>query len=136
MRVVCWLALVLVAAVGCAPTLKGPFDGDAKEVILRQLAAFRAGDFETAFLYASRLLRNQFTLEKFERMVKADYPQIAQSSHAWVLETRSVQRGIVHVQLRIRGADGTFVRATYEMVREDTYWRVNGVVARPDPNIL
>jgi hypothetical protein len=111
-------------------------DPAAKDVILRQLAAFRAGDFQTAYGFASEAIRAQFDLAAFEQMVKSGYPQIARSTHAWVTEARPGPDGGLHVLLRIRGSDGTFVLALYEMVREGPGWRINGVVARPDLGTL
>jgi len=113
-----------------------PVDPAAKEVILRQLAAFRAGDFRTAYGFASEAIRAQFDLAAFERMVRSSYPQIARSTHAWVLEARPGPDGALQILLRVRGSDGTFVLALYEMVREAPGWRINGVVARPDPGAI
>ena len=111
-------------------------DPEARDVIVRQLAAFRADDYKMAYSFASRTIRAQFDLAAFEHMVKNGYPQIARSTHAWVTEARPAPNGALHVYLRIRGADGLFVLALYEMVREGSGWRINGVVARPDPGTI
>ncbi|HEY7675721.1 MAG TPA: DUF4864 domain-containing protein [Candidatus Methylomirabilis sp.] len=128
---VAWLAIPAAAAAA-----QDPVDPEAKDVILRQLAAFRAGDYQAAYGFASRAIRDQFDLAAFEQMVKSGYPQIARSTHAWIAEARPGPDGALHILLRIRGADGTFILALYEMVREEPGWRINGVVARPDPGTL
>ncbi len=130
--------LLLAAAVysGAASAAQPPLDTEARDVILRQLAAFRAGDYRAAYAFASKEIQALFDLAAFENMVKTGYPQIARSADAWVAETRPAANGSLHVYLRIRGADGVFTVARYEMVREEPGWRINGVVARPDPTTL
>ncbi len=105
-------------------------------MILRQLAAFRAGDYRTAYTFASKQIQAVFDLAAFEHMVRTGYPQIAQSVSAWVTETETLPNGAVHIFLRIRGADGVFIVARYEMVHEEPGWRINGVAARRDPTTL
>ena len=109
---------------------------EAREVILRQLAAFRAGDYRTAYSFASREIQGLFDPAAFERMVRGGYPQIARSTDAWVTETNLAENGRLYVWLRIRGADGVFVRALYEMVWDSSRWRINGVVTRPDSGTI
>jgi hypothetical protein len=131
------LAWVVWVAAPFAPTLaQDGVDPAATEVILRQLAAFRAGDFQTAYGFASEAIRAQFDLQAFERMVRSGYPQIARSTHAWIAEARPGPDGAIHVLVRVRGSDGTFILALYEMVREAPGWRISSVVARPDAGIL
>jgi len=131
------IALLLVGGAGAAGAIaQEPVDPEVKQVILRQLAAFRAGDYRAAYAFASREIQARFDVEAFEHMVKAGYPQIARSTHAWVNAGRSTPDGALHVSVRIRGADGTFIRAVYEMVREAPGWRINGVAARPDPGTI
>ena len=125
-------AICSAAAAAAQPTP----DVEARDVILRQLAAFRAGDYRAAYAFASKEIQALFDLAAFEHMVKTGYPQIARSADAWFTETRPAPNGALHVYLRIRGADGVFIVARYEMVREEPGWRINGVVARQDPNTL
>ncbi|MBI2554855.1 MAG: DUF4864 domain-containing protein, partial [Candidatus Rokubacteria bacterium] len=109
---------------------------EAREVILRQLAAFRVDDYRAAYSFASEEIQSLFDLPAFERMVKGGYPQIARSTDAWVTETNLAPNGRLYVGLRIRGADGLFVQALYEMVWEESRWRINGVVTRPDSGAI
>lgn len=81
---VAWLAIPAAAAAA-----QEPVDPAAKDVILRQLAAFRAGDYQAAYGFASRRIRAQFDLAAFEQMVRSGYPQIARSTHACIAEARA-----------------------------------------------
>jgi hypothetical protein len=133
-RVRRWLsACGLAAVVGLAVVAmaQGRIDLDAPEVVLRQLAAFRAGDYRAAYAFASPEIQARFDLEAFEKMVKAGYPQIARSVDAWVAEVRSAPDAKLYVLVKIRGADGILVEALYEMVWDELGWRINGVVTRP-----
>jgi hypothetical protein len=99
--------------------------------VMSQLDAFRRGDFEAAYGYASEEIREQFDREAFERMVRSGYPEIARSASAQVAEARQVGDGHVHLLLRIQGANGRSIEAVYDMVREPAGWRINGVATRP-----
>lgn len=109
---------------------------EAREVIMRQLAAFRAGDYRTGYSFASREIQKLFDLSAFESMVKGGYPQVADSADARVYGARRAPDGKLYLYLRIRGADGVFIVAVYEMVEEEGRWKINGVVARPDANTI
>ena len=129
----------VLAGVTCmagATAAQAPPDPEATDVIKRQLAAFRADDYRTAYSFASQAIQARFDPKAFEQMVKTGYPQIARSTHTWILEARLGPDGALRVLLRIRGEDGTSIRALYEMVREKSGWRINGVVAGPDPGTI
>ena len=66
-------------------------------------------------------------------MVKTGYPEIADSMRARLVEQRLAPSGHVFLLLKIRGANGQQVEALYEMVWESGAWKINSVVARPDP---
>jgi uncharacterized protein DUF4864 len=125
-----FLALILVASTAAAqgdPDLAG-----AQAAALAQLEAFRNGDFEAAYGFASEEIREQFDRERFEQMVRGGYPEIARSATAVVDGVERAPNGHLFLYLRIRGANGKAVQAIYEMVHENAGWRVNGVVTRPD----
>lgn len=134
MRRAPWV-LVIVAALVAPASAQPPLDTDlaaARDAALAQLDAFRRGDFERAYGYASQDIRQQFGREAFERMVRLGYPQIAAPATVAVDGAERAPNGSVFLFLRIRGADGTGVEAVYEMVSENGRWAVNGVVTRPD----
>jgi hypothetical protein len=104
----------------------------ATEVVMRQLDAFRRNDFDTAYTFASTMIRDMFDRQAFERMVRTGYPEIASSVSAFVSEFVVAPNGGVYLRLRIGGVNGNRIEAIYEMIREDGHWRINGVVAKPD----
>jgi hypothetical protein len=64
-------------------------------------------------------------------MVRTGYPEIARSAYAAVSRDEIVDDRR-YVTVRIIGASGSRIAATYELVREEAGWRVSGVVTRPD----
>jgi hypothetical protein len=126
---------ILVAVVSLAPAARAqpPDVKAAAEPALRQLDAFRRNDYDTAYTLASREIHRLFDRQAFERMVRAGYPEIADSLRAHVASTRVAPNGTVYLILKVRGANGQRIEALYEMVREFGSYKINGVVARPDP---
>jgi len=128
--------LVLLSALLVVPAARAELEPDvaaARDAALAQLEAFRGGDFDRAYTYASREIRTQFDRVAFERMVRRGYPQIAAPASVTVDGAERITGGGgVFLFLRIRGADGSAVEAIYEMVSEPEGWKVNGVVTRPD----
>ena len=123
------LLLLVAAGIACAQ------DADvaaARASALAQLEAFRQGDFDRAYTYASVVIREQFGREAFERMVRLGYPQIAAPATVTMDGAERAPNGSVFLFLRVRGADGVAVEAVYEMVLEAGAWKVNGVVT-PSP---
>ena len=108
----------------------------AAEPIMKQLEAFRRGDYDAAYVFASTEIKQMFDRPAFERMVKDGYPEIAQSTSAVVSRTEMGPDGDVFVQLKIKGANGTGIEALYQMVPERGGWKVNGVMTRPDSGTI
>ena len=135
MRPTLLIALVVAASLA-APALHAQTAADvdtASEPILRQLEAFRTNDYDLAYSFASTEIHSLFDRQDFERMVKTGYPEIADSTRARIVERRVAPSGHVFLRLKIRGANGQQVEALYEMVWESGAWKINSVVARPDP---
>lgn len=126
--------LVAAAPAGAQPETEAV--RAAAESVMKQLEAFRRDDYDTAYTFASQEIRQIFDREAFERMVRTGYPEIARSTSAVVAESRQAPNGTVYLRLKIRGANGKSVEAVYEMVRETGGWRINGVVAKPDPGVV
>ena len=108
----------------------------AADTILGQLDAFRRGDYDAAYTFASESIRQIFDRESFERMVKTGYPEIARSSVATVNLATIAPNGHAYLIMKIRGADGSRIEAIYEMVWEDGRWKIAGVVSRPDDEVV
>ena len=108
----------------------------ATRVVMTQLEAFRRGDFTAAYGFASAMIQQIFDRERFEAMVRGGYPEIARSVVAFVSRAELAQNDTVYLTLRIQGANGNTVEATYELVREAGNWRINGVVTRAAPGMV
>lgn len=131
-RIVIGLALVLLPLCTVAWAQADRTNAKtAAEPVVKQLNAFRRGDFDTAFTFASGMIRAQFDRQAFETMVRGGYPEIARWTFAVVVKTELESPGLAYVTMKIRGANGQSVEALYEMIWEDG-WRINGVATRPD----
>jgi len=129
-------ALALLLLIVATLPMRALAQGDEKaaaEPVLRQLEAFRRNDYDAAYAFASEEIRRLFDRAAFERMVRSGYPEIANSLRATVIATRVGPEGHLYLVIKIRGANGTPVEAVYDMVREGGSWKINGVVAKPDP---
>jgi hypothetical protein len=134
-RLLLALLLVLVALPAWAQTVK-PAPKEATEPIMKQLEAFRRGDFDTAYNFASSEIREQFDRPAFEQMVKGGYPEIAQSTFATVVSCAIAPDGHVYVAVKVRGANGNSIEAFYDLVLESGQWKINGVASKPDPGLV
>ena len=103
----------------------------AAEPVVKQLEAFRRGDFDTALTFASGMIKAQFDRQAFETMVRGGYPEIARSTFAAVMKTELESPGLAYVTVKIRGVNGQAVEALYELIWEEG-WKINGVATRPD----
>ena len=137
-RIVLGLALVLLPLYASASAWAQGGQGDARaaaEPVVRQLEAFRRGDFDTAFSFASGMIQAQFDRQAFETMVRRGYPEIARSTFAAVVKTELVPRVAAYVTVKIHGANGQSIEAVYEVVWQGA-WKINGVVTRPDSGVI
>ena len=131
-RALALLVPFLVAAAALAAA-QPPDVKAAAEPAMQQLDAFRRNDYDAAYAFASSQIRRLFDRQAFERMVKTGYPEIADSVRAHVASTRAMPNGTIYLILKIRGANGQHVEALYEIVHELGAYKINSVVARPDP---
>ena len=128
-----------VLAVAALASASGQPAGDAAAAaaaVTQQLEAFRRGDYDAAYAFASEAIREMFDRQAFERMVTRGYPEIARSTAAWVADSLPGSDGHLLLRLVIRGANGSDIEAVYDMVREGAGWRVNGVATRPGTDLL
>jgi Domain of unknown function (DUF4864) len=136
-----WTILVALVALSSgvaaaqAQTAK-PAPKEATEPVIQQLEAFRRGDFDTAYTFASSEIKEQFSRPAFEQMVKMGYPEIAHSTFATIAASAVAPNGHVYLSVKIRGANGNSIEAYYELVLESDQWKINGVTARPDPGLV
>ena len=95
--------------------------------INRQLEAFKADDFETAFTFATPTLQRLFqTPKNFERMVTQGYPMVWRPAEVTYLELSEL--GSTYVQkVQIVDAKGYTHVLAYQMVQIGGGWRIAGV---------
>lgn len=122
----------------CAGAARAQAEKDAKaaaEPVVKQLEAFRRGDYDTAYTFASEGIRAQFDRRGFEAMVRGGYPEIASSTFALVTRTELKSEGLAYVTIKIRGSNGQAIEGLYELVWQGG-WKINGVATRPDAGII
>jgi hypothetical protein len=134
-----WVVLLLGGALGALGVGRGEAaedpPGGAAELVMQQLNALRAHDFEAAYALASKELRRHFSRAEFEWMVKRAHPEIASSAYAFVVRTHEAE-GYVYVTVKVHGKNGKDVEALYEVVREGIALKVNAVSSRRDDGVL
>ena len=137
MRMKHWIGLALLLLAPALPAqAQTPAPKEATEPVMKQLEAFRRGDFDTAYTFASSEIKELFDRSAFEQMVKNGYPEIARSTFASVAGSTVAPNGHVYLQIKIRGSNGNSIEALYEMVLENGQWKINGVSAKPDPGMV
>lgn len=125
------LILGLAASVVSAPTwaqdLSAADRSAIREVIQRQVDAFRRDDGEGAFGYASPAIRGLFgTSDIFMDMVRQGYQPVYRPQ-AFDFREIVTLHGEVTQKVHVVGPDGRPVTAYYPMVRlPDGSWRING----------
>jgi hypothetical protein len=100
-----------------------------QSVIQQQMIAFNKDDYSTAHTFASEEIRQRFSKERFERMVKSGYPRIAKShlvSFGEILFSADQQAAVATVH--VTGKDRVTVIARYLMLLEGDAWKINGVM--------
>lgn len=134
--------LGLVFALALRPALAAdsqgvtPADAAAiRQVIERQMDAFRRDDGATAFGYASPLIQEKFgNPDRFMAMVRSGYPQVYRPQEVEFEELAVEDIGPVQ-NVRVIGPDGVPVMAIYLMQRQtDGSWRINGCYLIRIPN--
>ncbi|SRR5216683_53482 len=137
-RAIVTLAVMMTlvsTTLGWAQQVK-PAPKEAMEPPIKQLEAFRRGDFDTAYTFASAEIKDQFDREAFELMVKGGYPEIARSASASIVGSVLAPNGLVYLTLKIRGSNGKSIEALYELVLQNGQWKINGVTAKPDSGVI
>jgi len=98
-----------------------------QSVITQQLAAFRAGDFKAAYVFADQGLKDVYPVEAFEKMVRTGYPLIAKNvSGRCGLTFDNGDEAVVNV--RVFGTGEEAVDFQYALRREGEAWRITGVI--------
>ena len=131
----CWERWYLLRHLGRPFQLsEAPMKGELSRVIDAQLAAFREGDFATAYTFAAASLQSEMSPETFEEMVKSSFPPIAHS--------RSASFGIMldngenaAVNVSVVSELGRTYYYQYILEREPKGWRIIGVARVQSPGM-
>lgn len=106
-----------------------------QSTITAQIEAFRSGDFETAFTYASPMIQGIFgNPANFETMVTEGYPMVVDPEAVEMQELREIA-GKLWQRVRITDRAGRGWLLDYQMVAGPEGWRINGVEMRRAPDV-
>lgn len=107
----------------------------AQKIIMAQLEAFKADDYDEAAKYQAAGLRDSFaSTEQFRQVIKNNYPQFANYKTVKWGKSR-IDGPLLQIQVVITGQDDVQIAALYSMVKEDVgekgkekwEYRVSGV---------
>jgi hypothetical protein len=126
---------VLIALLTAVATPAPGAAVDPADVVMEQLDALARRDPRAAYELCSTGFRTGHHPVSLARMVERKYPEIATSVAALVLDQYRRSDGW-YVRMRVTGANGKTVQALYRLVQEEGAWRVDHVVARPDPDLI
>lgn len=102
-------------------------DAQIQSIIERQLQAFQADDFATAFTFASPNIKGIFgTPENFGAMVTQGYPMVHRPGAVKMLELREVS-GQTWQKVMITDQMGRTHLLDYQMIETPEGWQINGV---------
>lgn len=122
------LRVLILVGLFYAPALRADDPADEiRAVISEQIEALRADDFETAFSFASPMIKSMFgDAATFGTMVRNGYPMVWRPSD--VRFSGLSTRGDLMVQnVLVTDQSGMLHIVRYEMVMEAAGWRINGV---------
>lgn len=121
---------VLLLSLAVGPVRSQDAEADIREVISGQIEAFKADDFETAFSFASPMIRRMFgSPARFGAMVQTGYPMVWRPAQVQFsgLETRA---GRTVQSVVVTDQSGALYVLDYEMIAGDTGWQIDGVTVR------
>lgn len=106
-----------------------------QSTISAQIEAFRAGDFEGAFTYASPTIQGIFgNPSNFETMVTQGYPMVVDPESVEMQELREIA-GNLWQRVRITDRAGRGWLLDYQMIEGPEGWRINGVQLSQAPDV-
>lgn len=95
-------------------------------IVHQQLAAFRSVDFESAYRQAASGVRQKFTVQQFEDMVRRNYPEMTRATRVEFGLVR-VQGGSALVQVFFFAENGSVRSFLYSLTNERKAWKIDGV---------
>jgi hypothetical protein len=125
------LLLGLLAGVGAAePELRlspRKVRDEVRAVVEAQLTALQAGDFATAYEFASRGIRRQFDERLFAAMIKRGYAPLLRAERTDLGIVRDDGEGKAQVAVTATNRLQGPTVYVFWLVLEEEAWRINGV---------
>jgi hypothetical protein len=120
----CASAIIVTHHVRLQPPQPAPHE--LFSVVEKQLAAFRASDYSSAYQYASSEVQQKFTMPQFEAMSRREYGDVV---NAQSIEFGRVKvSGLVAVvQVFVCHPSGLMRSFVYSLTAEGDSWKINGV---------
>jgi hypothetical protein len=128
-----FLALAVSAA---AQEVLAP-NSEIEATIAGQFDAFRAGNVQGAWTYASPNIQGLFgTPENFGRMVEQGYPMVWAPGEVDFIDLQSFG-GVLVQRVQVVDQAGTAHYLGYQMLETEGGWRINGVqvLRAPEPSV-
>lgn len=98
-----------------------------QQVISDQIAAFQADDFDTAFTYASPMIKRLFgDANRFGQMVRNGYPMVWRPAEVQFLGSEPAGNA-VRQHVLIRDQEGVYYELQYDLISGAEGWKINGV---------
>ena len=104
-----------------------------KAVVVAQLGALQAGQFEAAYVFAARPIRAQFDERLFAQLMKRGYVPLLQHQQADLGIVRDNGAGTAELRVTVVDHLKRSTRYHYWLVQEAAGWRISGVVLEPQP---
>jgi hypothetical protein len=119
--------LVALMPFGANAQSEMPRNADIETTIQRQLDAFLADDFGTAFTFASPAIKGLFgNAERFGQMVRQGYPMVWRPGSVRYLDLRQTQGRLVQ-RVMITDQQGRLHLLEYQMMPAAGGWQIDGV---------
>lgn len=121
-----------LATVCWSATARASDESASQDIVTRQLEAFLAGDFATAYSFASPDIKRIFpTLDRFMSMVRNGYLPVLRPGNYAFGRVEKLADGRLEWEVLITGLDGADHTAAYIMERQaDGSWMVDAVSLR------
>lgn len=95
-------------------------------VVEKQLAAFRAADYSSAYRHAASGVQERFTVPQFEAMIRRDYGEMTNAQRIEFGFVK-VSGSAAVVQVFFVGESGSARAFLYSLIAEGDSWKINGV---------
>jgi Domain of unknown function (DUF4864) len=103
-----------------------PVPHELFSVVEKQLAAFRAADYSSAYRHAASEVQQKFTMPQFEAMIRRDYVDMTNAQRIEFGFVK-INGSAAVVQVFFCGADGSARSFLYSLIAEGDSWKINGV---------